>query len=111
MVGADRGREAGELGGFVGGVVENTVYATGGSRYFALSTASSVVAYLTEAGGRFLNNLQMWLMPQLSYVDVDPKHLATSSIMPPHKRNPATVEVMRARIGEAIALNRHVLHT
>ncbi len=82
------------------GVVDNTIYATG-SRYFIISAASIIVNYLVEIG-RFINNLEMWLMPQLSYVSADPSHLATSSIMPPHKRNPATLEVFRARIGEAV---------
>jgi Argininosuccinate lyase len=59
-----------------------------------------IVSYLIEVG-RFLNNIEMWLMPQLNYVTADPSHLATSSIMP-HKRNPATLEVFRARIGEAV---------
>ncbi|GAB6947643.1 argininosuccinate lyase [Vulcanisaeta sp. JCM 16161] len=97
MVGIDRFREAAELG--FDGVVDNTIYATG-SRYFIISAASTIVNYLVEVG-RFINNLEMWLMPQLSYVNADPSHLATSSIMP-HKRNPATLEVFRARIGEAV---------
>lgn len=94
MVGIDRFREAVELG--FDGVVDNTIYATG-SRYFVISAASAIVNYLVEVG-RFINNLEMWLMPQLNYVSADPSHLATSSIMP-HKRNPATLEVFRARIG------------
>lgn len=97
MVNIDRLREASELG--FDGVVDNTIYATG-SRYFAISAASAIVDYLVEVG-RFINNLEMWLMPQLNYVSADPSHLATSSIMP-HKRNPATLEVLRARIGEAV---------
>ncbi|MFP3044625.1 MAG: lyase family protein [Thermocladium sp.] len=97
IINLDRAREAGELG-FLG-VAENTIYATG-SRYYMLSAAANVVTYLVELS-RFLNNIQMWLMPQLSYINIEKKHLATSSIMP-HKRNPATVEVMRARIGEAV---------
>ena len=97
MVGIDRSREAAELG--FDGVVGNTIYATG-SRYFAIEAASALVNYLVEVG-RFINNLEMWLMPQLGYITADPSHLATSSIMP-HKRNPATLEVFRARIGEAI---------
>ncbi len=97
MVSIDRLREARELG--FDGVVDNTIYATG-SRYFVISAASVIVNYLAEVG-RFINNLEMWLMPQLNYVSADPSHLATSSIMP-HKRNPATLEVFRARIGEAV---------
>ncbi|ADY01748.1 argininosuccinate lyase [Vulcanisaeta moutnovskia 768-28] len=93
----DRVRETGELG--FNGVVNNSIYATG-SRYFALQTMSLVVSYLVEVG-RFINNLEAWLMPQLNYVMADPSHLATSSIMP-HKHNPATLEVFRARIGEAV---------
>jgi Argininosuccinate lyase len=97
MVGLDRLREAGELG--FNEVVVNTIYATG-SRYFMLAPVSLVVSYLVELS-RFINNIEMWLMPQLNYITVNPSHLATSSIMP-HKRNPATLEVFRARIGEDI---------
>ncbi|WP_069808135.1 lyase family protein [Vulcanisaeta thermophila] len=97
MVNLDRAREAQELG--FDGIVTNTIYATG-SRFFIITTASLIVDYLVEVG-RFINNLEMWLMPQLNYVKADPKHLATSSIMP-HKRNPATLEVFRARVGEAV---------
>ncbi len=93
----DRVREAGELG--FSGIVENPIYATG-SRFFALLASSITVSYLVELG-RFINTLEMWLMPQLNYINADPSHLATSSIMP-HKRNPATLEVFRARIGEAM---------
>lgn len=97
MVKLDRVREADELG--FSGVVENTIYATG-SRYFMLAASSLVTSYLVELG-RFINNIEAWLMPQLNYVTVDQSHLATSSIMP-HKRNPATLEIFRARIGEAV---------
>ncbi|MDT7862788.1 MAG: argininosuccinate lyase [Vulcanisaeta sp.] len=93
----DRSREAGELG--FGDVVNNSIYATG-SRFFMVQVIALIVSYLIEVG-RFLNNIEMWLMPQLNYVTADPSHLATSSIMP-HKRNPATLEVLRARIGEAV---------
>ncbi len=97
MVKLNRVREAEELA--FNGIAENTIYATG-SRYFMLASASITVSYLIELG-RFINNVEMWLMPQLNYVTLDPSHLATSSIMP-HKRNPATLEVFRARIGEAV---------
>lgn len=97
MVKLNRVREAEELA--FNGIVENTVYATG-SRYFMLASASITVSYLVELG-RFINNIEMWLMPQLNYITLEPSHLATSSIMP-HKRNPATLEVFRARIGEAV---------
>ncbi len=97
MVKLNRVREAEELA--FNGIVENTIYATG-SRYFMLAPASIIVSYLVELG-RFINNIEMWLTPQLNYVTLDPSHLATSSIMP-HKRNPATLEVFRARIGEAV---------
>jgi len=93
----DRSREAGELG--FGDIVNNSIYATG-SRFFMVQVIALIVSYLIEVG-RFLNNIEMWLMPQLNYVTADPSHLATSSIMP-HKRNPATLEVFRARIGEAV---------
>ncbi|MFB6470026.1 MAG: argininosuccinate lyase [Vulcanisaeta sp. AZ3] len=97
MTKIDRVREANELG--FGEIVNNSIYATG-SRFFMTQVIALVVSYLVEIG-RFINNIEMWLMPQLGYVTANPSHLATSSIMP-HKRNPATLEVFRARIGEAV---------
>ncbi len=93
----DRIREARLLG--FGGIVENAIYASG-SRFFALLAISILTSFLVELS-RFINNIEMWLMPQLGYLEADPTHLATSSAMP-HKRNPATLEVLRARIGEVI---------
>jgi len=93
----DRAR-LGKYAGF-GGVVENTLYATG-SRFFMSMAMSLVVSLLLELG-RFVEDLINWSSPMIGYIRPSEEHVSTSSIMP-HKRNPVTLEVLRARIGEAL---------
>ena len=93
----DRRRVARELG--FSDVVVNALYASGG-RLFALLAASATVSMLVEVG-RAVNDLVTWHMPQIGYVRAPPDHASTSSLMP-HKYNPVTLEVARARISEAI---------
>jgi argininosuccinate lyase len=93
----DRAR-LGRHAGFTG-VVENTLYATG-SRFFANVASSLVVSMLLELG-RFVEDLVNWSSPMVGYVVPHEEHVSTSSIMP-HKRNPVTLEVFRARVGEAL---------
>ncbi len=94
----DRARLA-QLAGF-GGVVENTLYASS-SRFFASLAASAVASALAELS-RFVDDFIAWSSPLIGYVEPPPEHVSTSSIMP-HKRNPVTLEVLRARISEAVA--------
>jgi len=94
----DRVRLA-RLAGF-GGVAENTLYASS-SRFFAGLAASVVASALAELS-RFVDDLVAWSSPLLGYVEPPAEHVSTSSIMP-HKRNPVTLEVLRARISEALA--------
>ena len=94
----DRARLA-RLAGF-GDVAENTLYASS-SRFFASLAASAVASALAELS-RFVDDLIAWSSPLIGYVEPPPEHISTSSIMP-HKRNPVTLEVLRARISEAVA--------
>ncbi|MEL9989951.1 MAG: argininosuccinate lyase [Thermoproteus sp.] len=94
----DRKRLA-ALAGF-GSVAENTLYASS-SRFFAGLAASVVASALAELS-RFVDDFIAWASPLVGYVEPPAEHISTSSIMP-HKRNPVTLEVLRARISEAIA--------
>jgi len=93
----DRRRLA-ELAGF-SDVVENALYASGG-RFFALVLGSVVVSFLAELS-RAVDDFVRWNSPLVGYVEAPDDHVSTSSIMP-HKRNLVTLEVLRARIGEAL---------
>jgi argininosuccinate lyase len=80
-------------------VVENALYASGG-RFFAFALASLVTAFLAELS-RAVDDLVRWSAPMIGYVRAPDRHVSTSSIMP-HKRNPVTLEVLRARCSEAM---------
>jgi len=94
----DRRRLA-QLAGF-GDVVENALYASGG-RFFALVLGSAVASFLAELS-RAVDDFIRWNSPLIGYVEAPDEHVSTSSIMP-HKRNLVTLEVLRARIGEALS--------
>jgi len=80
-------------------VVENALYASGG-RLFALALASTTVSYLAELS-RAVDDFIRWSSPVVGYIEPPLSHVSTSSIMP-HKKNPVTLEVFRARSGEAV---------
>ncbi|MEM2005323.1 MAG: lyase family protein [Zestosphaera sp.] len=81
-----------------GGVVYNTLNASGGRDFITLTMAldASLLTFLS----RIVEDLIIYSMPQLNYVRLPSEHLATSSIMP-HKKNPVTLEVVRTRAAEA----------
>ncbi len=81
------------------GIVYNTLNASGGRDFimFTMALDTSLLTFLS----RIAEDLIIFSAPQLSYVRLPNEHLATSSIMP-HKRNPVTLEVARARAAEAI---------
>jgi len=81
------------------GVVVNSLYATS-SRDF-LTIAASIVTCLSVSLSRIAEDLIIYVTPQYNYLEVNPKHMSTSSIMP-HKRNLVTMEIARAWAGEAI---------
>jgi len=80
-------------------VVGNALYASG-SRFFASAAASLVVSFLVELS-RYVDDFIRWNSPVIGYVKAPDSHVSTSSIMP-HKRNLVTLEVLRARISEAV---------
>ena len=93
----DRGRLA-ELLGF-SGVEENTIFATG-SRTFASLVLGSI-ASLAVALSRVAEDLIVWSTSQFSIVRLPDRHVSTSSIMP-QKRNPVTLEIIRAVAGDIL---------
>ncbi|MFB6490634.1 MAG: argininosuccinate lyase [Thermoproteus sp. AZ2] len=92
-------RRLAELAGF-GEVAVNTLYASS-SRFFAGLAASAAASMLAELS-RFVDDFVAWSSPLIGYLQLPDEHVSTSSIMP-HKRNPVTLEVLRARISEALA--------
>ena len=88
-----------ELLGF-DGIVVNTLYAVETRNFFTI-TLSITNSMLMELN-RFINDLITWSTPEFNYLKNPKDHVATSSIMP-HKQNPVTLEIFRARIGEACA--------
>ncbi|MFZ8823501.1 MAG: argininosuccinate lyase [Desulfurococcales archaeon] len=79
----------------------NTLYmvSSRGFLLLAASIAVSLGAYLS----RVANDLILFSSKPYSLVEIPSRHAATSSIMP-HKVNPVTLEVLRARAGESIGL-------
>ncbi len=93
----DRERIARSLG--FDSVVLNTLYAVETRNYFTL-TCSVIVSLLVDLT-RLANDLMLYSHPNVGYLKIPDEHCATSSIMP-HKRNPVTLEILRARAGQAI---------
>ncbi len=83
-------------------IVYNTLYATS-SRFFTQIT-SSVLACVAVALTRYSEDYINMLNPALDFIEAPEHHLQTSSIMP-HKRNPATLEVLRARAAMILGLD------
>ncbi len=93
----DRARVA-KLLGFTG-LALNSMYATS-SRDFLL-LALGALSSLMVSMSRIAEDMVLWSSPLVGYVKPPPGHAGVSSIMP-HKANPATMEILRARSGEAI---------
>ncbi len=100
----NRGRVA-ELLGFEG-VVENSLDAVG-SRDWALETVSTCSILMTHLS-RVAEDLVVWASQEFGYVEL-PDELASPSSIMPHKKNPAAVELVRARAGRVIGNLIHIL--
>ena len=92
--------ELAKLAGF-SGAIESSLYAAG-SRLDVTAAALAAAAALTEAS-RIAGDLIMLSSPYVAAARIPDSHVATSSIMP-HKRNPVTLEVLRARAARAAGL-------
>ena len=78
------------------GIVHNTMDAVA-SRDFALEVLSALTIMMTTAS-RVCEELVLWSSSFIRFVDLDEQFCSTSSIMP-QKKNPDTVEIMRAKTG------------
>jgi len=95
--GYDRVRVAKKLG--FSKIVENTEDAIA-SRDFILEAIFNI-AILINNISRIVEDLILWSIDELGYVMLPECHVATSSIMP-HKRNPVTLEIIRARAAKVL---------
>jgi len=95
--------EPGRLAWLLGfqGVVSNPVYAAG-SRLDVSAAAAAAALFLAEAS-RIAGDLMLYSSPYVAAARLPAGHVATSSVMP-HKRNPATLEVLRARAARGAGL-------
>ncbi len=82
-------------------VIGNPVYAAG-SRLDVTAAAAAAALFLTEAS-RIAGDMMLYSSPYVGALELPAGHVATSSVMP-HKRNPASLEVLRARAGRAAGL-------
>ncbi len=80
-------------------IVENTEDAIA-SRDFVLETIFNIAVLMSNVS-RLVEDLILWSMNELGYVELPEHHVATSSIMP-HKRNPVTLEIIRARVAKIL---------
>ncbi|MEM4678385.1 MAG: lyase family protein, partial [Acidilobaceae archaeon] len=81
------------------GLVYNNLYASSSRDFLMLALA--VVTSLLVSLSKIAEDLIYFSSPEVRFVELPVSHLDTSSIMP-HKRNPVTLEVLRAKAGEAI---------
>ena len=95
--------DPGELASLLGfrGVIGSPLYAAG-SRQDMAAAVSAAAVFLVEAS-RIAGDLMLFSSPYVSAVRLPGSHVATSSVMP-HKRNPVTLEVLRARAARAAGL-------
>ncbi|MCW4032724.1 MAG: argininosuccinate lyase [Candidatus Bathyarchaeota archaeon] len=82
-----------ELLGFEG-LVENSIDAVS-SRDFALE-AVSILATLMSNLSRISNDIILWSTSEFGYVEIADEYASTSSAMP-QKKNPCTLELIRAK--------------
>lgn len=76
-------------------------YATG-SRLFLLHTATILSLLMSEIG-RFVEDIMLLLATIPQGLEIPKSHISTSSIMP-HKRNPVTLEIVRAKVSKIIGI-------
>ncbi|MGC8961477.1 MAG: argininosuccinate lyase, partial [Candidatus Bathyarchaeia archaeon] len=82
-----------ELLGF-NGLIENSLDAVS-SRDFALEILS-ILAILSDNLARISGDLILWSSSEFNFLSIPDSYASTSSVMP-HKKNPCTLELIRAR--------------
>ncbi len=93
----DRVREAQDL--CFNDICINALYCTETRDYLLIT--GSILSSLSAELSRVVNDLIKLSDPQINILILPSEHCATSSIMP-HKRNPATLEIARARLGRVL---------
>ncbi|NPA23612.1 MAG: argininosuccinate lyase [Crenarchaeota archaeon] len=93
----DRYREARDL--CFNDICINALYCTESRDYLLIT--GSILSSLSVELSRVVNDLIRLADPQIGIIVIPEEHCATSSIMP-HKRNPATLEIARARLGRVL---------
>ncbi|RUM47429.1 MAG: argininosuccinate lyase [Hyperthermus sp.] len=78
--------------------IASSIYSAG-SRMDLFSLAAASALFLEEAS-RIASDIIMYSSPYIALLKLPEKHISTSSVMP-HKRNPVTLEVLRARAARA----------
>ena len=103
-VNLDRDKIARELG--FARHSRNTLYmvSSRGFLILPLGIVTSLLAFLS----RITQDLIILSMSRYGIIKIPNKHTATSSIMP-HKVNPVTLEILRARVGESLGLFTSIL--
>ncbi|NPB00789.1 MAG: argininosuccinate lyase [Crenarchaeota archaeon] len=77
----------------------NALYCTESRDYFLIT--GGLLSALSAELSRVVNDLIRLSDPQIGILTLPSEHCATSSIMP-HKRNPATLEIARARLSRVV---------
>ncbi|MEN3016738.1 MAG: argininosuccinate lyase [Candidatus Methanosuratincola petrocarbonis] len=93
----DRSKVAGYLG--FEGLLENTMDAVA-SRDFAIEVVSSLAILMVDLS-RFAEEMIVWSSSEFGYIEIPDDHASTSSIMP-QKKNPVTLEIVRAKSGAVL---------
>ena len=89
----DRMRVADLIG--CGGIVENSLDATGGRDYLLQTGTSAAIAMSTI--GRLIESLLLWNTVDFGMVELADQYCSISSIMP-QKKNPVGLEIIRAEV-------------
>lgn len=88
------------------GMLENSMDAVS-TRDFALEALADCAILMVNAS-RFCEELILWSSSLVRFVQLDDAYCSTSSIMP-QKKNPDTLEIMRARAGSVIGASTAAL--
>ncbi|HYA33125.1 MAG TPA: argininosuccinate lyase [Candidatus Bathyarchaeia archaeon] len=81
------------------GIVENSMDAVSTRDFVIESLAAATNAMISLS--RLAEELILWSTSEFGYVEIDDKYASTSSIMP-QKKNPDTLELIRAKMGSVV---------
>ncbi len=81
------------------GLLENTMDAVA-TRDFAIEVTSSLAILMVDLS-RLAEEMIIWSSSEFGYIEIPDDHASTSSIMP-QKKNPVTLEIIRAKCGTVL---------